>query len=131
MGGADPDAALQVPGSPSQPPTSTAASPSTPPTTFPSTPQDSPGAGTMHRQGLPPGRSLGLVAGCVLAAQHPAPGSMVRLRQDGTGPVTSSLDVGVSAPWLSWMGGLLVAAGLLVMVVAAVLVGVEVYRASR
>jgi hypothetical protein len=50
---------------------------------------------------------------------------------DGTGPVTASIDVGVSAPWLTWLGGLLVVAGIIVVVAAAVLVGVAVHRASR
>ena len=57
--------------------------------------------------------------------------SMVLMNQDGTGPVTASLDVGVSAPWLPWLGGLFLAAGVVVMVVAIVLVAVAVHRASR
>ena len=56
---------------------------------------------------------------------------MVLMNADGTGPVTASIDVGVSAPWLAWVGGLLVAAGVVVMVVAAVLIAVAVHRASR
>ena len=57
--------------------------------------------------------------------------SMVLMNQDGTGPVTASLDVGVSAPWLPWLGGLFLAAGAVVMVGAIVLVAVAVHRASR
>jgi len=57
--------------------------------------------------------------------------SMVLMNQDGTGPVTASLDVGVSAPWLPWLGALFLAAGVVVMVVAIVLVAVAVHRASR
>ena len=57
--------------------------------------------------------------------------SMVLMNQDGTGPVTASIDVGVAAPWLPWLGGLFLAAGMVVMVVAIVLVAVAVHRASR
>jgi hypothetical protein len=57
--------------------------------------------------------------------------SMVLMNQDGTGPVTANIDVGVSAPWLPWLGGLFLAAGVVVMVVAIVLVAVAVHRASR
>jgi hypothetical protein len=57
--------------------------------------------------------------------------SMVLMNADGTGPVTASIDVGVSAPWLTWVAGLLVVAGVIVMVAAAVLIGVAVHRASR
>jgi Domain of unknown function (DUF4389) len=57
--------------------------------------------------------------------------SMVLMNQDGTGPVTASIDVGVAAPWLPWLGGLFLAAGVVVMVAAIVLVAVAVHRASR
>ena len=57
--------------------------------------------------------------------------SMVLMNQDGTGPVTANIDVGVSAPWLPWLGGLLLAAGVVVMVAAVVLIAVAVHRASR
>ena len=62
---------------------------------------------------------------------HSGRWSMVLMNADGTGPVTASIDVGVSAPWLAWVGGLLVAAGVIVMVAAAVLIAVAVHRASR
>jgi hypothetical protein len=62
---------------------------------------------------------------------HTGRWSMVLMNADGTGPVTASIDVGVSAPWLAWAGALLVVAGVIVMAAAAVLIGVAVHRASR
>ena len=62
---------------------------------------------------------------------HTGRWSMVLMNADGTGPVTANIDVGVSAPWLAWVGGLLVAAGVIVLVAAAVLIVVAVHRASR
>jgi len=62
---------------------------------------------------------------------HTGRWSMVLMNADGTGPVTANIDVGVSAPWLAWVGGLLVAAGVIVLVAAAVLIAVAVHRASR
>ena len=89
----------------------------------PSTPPDA--AGVWQVQSTGPGEQD------VFWTPHTGRWSMVLMNADGTGPVTASIDVGVSAPWLAWVGALLVAAGVIVMVAAAVLIGVAVHRASR
>ena len=89
----------------------------------PSTPPAA--AGVWEVQSTGPGSQV------VFWTPHSGRWSMVLMNADGTGPVTASIDVGVSAPWLAWVGGLLVAAGVIVMVAAAVLIAVAVHRASR
>ena len=68
----------------------------------------------------------------IAGSPPPAPPQAVEVWQaQSAGPGAASLDVGVAAPWLPWLGGLFIAAGVVVMVVAIVLVVVAVQRASR
>jgi hypothetical protein len=89
----------------------------------PSTPPAA--AGVWEVQSTGPGQQV------LFWTPHTGRWSMVLMNADGTGPVTASIDVGLSAPWLAWVGGLLVAAGIIVMAAAAVLIAVAVHRASR
>ena len=93
----------------------TGGAPSTPPAV----------AGVWDAQSTGPGQQV------VFWTPHTGRWSMVLMNTDGTGPVTANIDVGVSAPWLAWVGGLLVAAGIIVLVAAAALIVVAVHRASR